>query len=88
VTEPTITCACCGYVTITDQFDGCPICRWTHDPVQESDPDTDDGGPNYVTVREAQANYSSFGASSRKRLPGARKPGPTDRRDPDWKPLA
>jgi cysteine-rich CPCC protein len=84
MTEPSITCSCCGYVTITDQFDRCPICGWIHEPVQQSDPD-DDMGPNRISLRQAQMNFAAFGSKEE----GARKREPTDRdkRDPNWKPL-
>jgi hypothetical protein len=82
-----ITCPCCGYKTITGTFDICDICGWEHDPVQESDSDRDDMGPNRVTLRQAQRNFQEHGAKvAGYRL--ARRPGPEDVRDPSWKPLA
>jgi hypothetical protein len=87
MTEPSITCSCCGYVTtITDQFDRCPICAWIHEPVQESDPD-DDKGPNRVSLRQAQRNFASFGLKA-EGAPDTRKATQRDKRDPNWKPLA
>lgn len=85
--KPAITCSCCGYVTISDQFDACSICRWVHDPVQEADPLHDNKGPNYVTLQEAQRNYRLFGAASKAHVPDARDPSPDDVRDPNWKPV-
>lgn len=84
--RPWITCPCCGYRTITEEYDICDICRWEHDLVQERDPDYM-GGANSVSLRQAQWNFGAFGACERASVAHARKPGPDDVRDPNWKPL-
>ncbi len=80
------SCACCGHRTITEEYDICDICRWEDSGFQERHPD-DDKGPNHVSLRQAQWNFQAFGACDRANLPDARKPGPDDVRDPNWKPL-
>ena len=87
-TEDKLACPCCGYVTITSTSDICSICGWQHDPVQESDPDHDDMGPNRITLRQAQDNFAAFGAKSEDKLTLVRPPGPDDLRDPNWRPLS
>ena len=78
-----ITCPSCGYKTITDEYDICPICGWEHDVWQLNHPD-DDGGPNYVTLRDAQKNFREIGASSPKRVRYSRPPSRNDIRDQNW----
>jgi hypothetical protein len=85
--ENSVTCPCCGYNTITGTFDICNICGWEHDPVQESDPDHDDMGPNRVTLREGQRNFVRIGGCDPRTVRHNRRPGPDDVRDPNWKPL-
>ena len=84
--KPWKGCPCCGYLTVRRQYDVCYICKWTYDPVQEKDPE-DDGGPNYVSLREAQRNYRLQDVSNPKYHYLAKKPDPDEKRDPDWKPL-
>jgi hypothetical protein len=81
-----ITCPCCGYKTITTEFDICEICGWEHNFYQE-DNSEDDGGPNSVSFREAQQNFARFGAKSEVSLKHSRKPTHEDVRDPNWKPI-
>jgi hypothetical protein len=79
-------CPCCGFKTITSEFDICDICGWEHNFYQEEEPD-DDGGPNAVSFREAQRNFARLGAKSEDSLKRVRKPTPQDVRDPSWKPI-
>src|SRR6185436_11569484 len=67
-----LTCPACGYLTITADHDICPICRWQFDPWQVSHPD-DANGPNYVTLRQAQKNFESFGAADPREIQSAKK---------------
>jgi Cysteine-rich CPCC len=83
---PCITCPCCGYKTITDEYDICALCNWEHDCFQVKYPDAT-GANGHVTLREAQHNFMSFGACDRSAIQSVRASGPNDERDPDWKPL-
>lgn len=83
-------CPCCGYKTLTQEEGGtyelCPICFWEDDGVQSDDPDYK-GGANVVSLRQAQRNFVEFGASERQFVQRVRRPGDTDVRDPNWKPI-
>jgi hypothetical protein len=80
-------CPCCGYVTITTEYDICHICRWEHDLVQESEPDSTVGANGGVSLRRAQRNFAAYGACEEPGVPYAGKPSPDDVRDPKWKPV-
>ena len=80
------TCPCCGYKTISDEYEACIICCWKYDLYQNSHPD-DAGGPNMVSLREAQRNFAEFGAKSGKYRDVSRLPGSEDVRDPAWRPV-
>lgn len=49
-------CLCCGYQTITHDFDICPVCYWQKDFYQEKNIE-DNGGPNLVSLKEARENF-------------------------------
>ena len=53
-------CACCGYFTITEIKETCPVCGWEEDNFQEENID-DDGGPNTVCLRQAKENFQNYG---------------------------
>jgi cysteine-rich CPCC protein len=80
------TCPCCGYQTLTSEFDICQICWWQHDLAQERNPDRVVGA-NHVTLREAQRNFLQLGASRDDFVELARSPTQDDVRDPEWQPL-
>ena len=80
---PTITCPCCGYITMTGTYDCCPLCAWTHDPAQEIDA-TDDCGANKIGLQEARRNVELFGMSEPQFGPLSRRPTAADIRDPRW----
>lgn len=81
-----MTCPCCGYRTIADEYDTCQVCQWTHDFAQEADPD-EAAGHNTVSLREAQRNFLTLGAITARLRGRARSPTPDDTRDPAWQPL-
>jgi len=54
-------CACCGFCTITEIKETCPVCFWEEDFFQEERID-DNGGPNLVSLREAKENFRKYGA--------------------------
>jgi len=68
---------CCGYLTFDEQPSGMyvisPVCFWEDDPVQLGDHDYA-GGANVVSLRQAQQNFKSFGASERRSLKNVRPP--------------
>ena len=80
------TCPCCGYQTLTSEYDICDICWWQHDLAQEIDPDSGIGA-NHVSLRQAQSNFRRFGASHEDHASSARRPTNEDVRNPSWKPL-
>jgi hypothetical protein len=81
-----LTCPCCGYKTISEEYDICPICFWEYDPVQQSDPDYPRGA-NSTSLRQAQQNYLCFGACEESAVKSVRKPAPNDVRDSTWRIL-
>ena len=84
------TCPCCGYTTLDEKPPGtfaiCEICSWEDDLVQFKDPDYEQGA-NRVSLRQAQANFSLFGATEIRFKNRVRKPRPSDLRDPNWAPV-
>ena len=53
-------CACCGFYTITEIYETCPVCFWEEDIYQEKNID-DDSGPNKTSLREARRNFKKYG---------------------------
>jgi hypothetical protein len=84
---PTLTCPCCGYPTISSSYEICEICAWEYDPTgQNVDPD-ERGGPNPMSLREAQKSFAKIGAKGPSYLDMVRPPTAGDIRDAKWKPL-
>jgi hypothetical protein len=54
-------CACCGFFTIGEKKQTCPVCFWEEDFFQEENED-DNGGPNSICLREARNNFILIGA--------------------------
>ncbi len=82
-------CPCCGYVVFPEEpgsYDICPICFWEDDIVQLRFPKAG-GGPNGVSLLDAQRNFAEFGACEASASPHVRPAGPSDLRDPGWRPL-
>lgn len=81
-----LACAC---INIFEEFDGCDVCDWVYDAVQERNPDSKVGA-NGLSLREAQRNFQEIGAST---IGFARMPEPLEqrishfRRDANWRPL-
>jgi hypothetical protein len=75
-------CPCCGYETLDEEppgtYDICEICFWEDDGVQYKDPDYR-GGANHVSLREAQRNFSEYGACEERCLEHVRKPTESDK---------
>lgn len=86
-----ITCACCGYKTVVDEYDGCSICDWCFYRPQECGPDIPGFGNGSLTLRKAQQNFMMCGncAGTPKVQCGRRRrfrpPRLSDfERDPEW----
>lgn len=71
-------CACCGYWTIQNEFDICPVCFWQSDDYQECNV-FDEGGPNFVSLNLAKENYLTLGASEEEFIKYVRLPLPDER---------
>ena len=88
--EMKYTCPCCGYKSLDEKPPGtygiCPICFWEDDGIQFDDPDYE-GGANVVSLRQAQKNFTEFGACEQRVLSYVRSPTEQDERDAEWKPL-
>jgi hypothetical protein len=80
--KATTHCACCGYLTIDEEYDICPVCDWEADPVQERDP-TRAGGANGISLIEARANFQAMGAKGLDHLKHVRPPQPHEVADSD-----
>lgn len=66
-------CACCGYFTISDTYDICPVCYWEQDWYQETY-ELDWRGPNHVSLADAIKNFKTYGASEWEYIKRVRKP--------------
>ena len=64
----------------------CPICFWEDSAVQLRYV-LSAGGPNKVSLFEAQQNYAAFGAMERRFTEHVRQPRASDERDPTWRLL-
>lgn len=81
------TCPCCGYKTLSEfpgSYEVCEICFWEDDQIQILDP-WYEGGANVLCLRQAQINFTQFGACESSAVPHVRKPTSTDQRDPLWR---
>jgi hypothetical protein len=92
---PVRPCACCGYLTVFQEYDICPVCFWEADDVQEHDP-AFAGGANKMSLTEARASYRDIGAIGPGWLSHVRPPlpyelpapaGPMRSFDRDWQQL-
>ena len=73
--KATKRCSCCGYLTIDEEYDICPVCDWEADGVQERDP-THAGGANHMSLIEARASFQAIGAKGPDHLAHVRSPHP------------
>jgi hypothetical protein len=85
--HPAGTCPCCGYKTISDSFEICEICAWEYDPYDQNVNPDHGGGPNRMSLREAQASFRKIGAIGELYLDLVRPPTAEDIRDPAWELL-
>ena len=84
-----LACPCCGYETLDEIgiYDICPICFWEDSPVQRHLIDQG-GGPNPMSLLDAQANYRKIGACEISMKCHVREPLPSKNRHLKWKPLS
>ena len=66
-------CACCGFFTIKEIAETCPVCYWEENLYQEENLDDSDA-PNYVSLKEAKENFQKFGAKKKELVSFCRKP--------------
>jgi hypothetical protein len=75
-------CPCCKFVTLHGRGEDeiCPVCFWQDDGQDEADAEIVLGGANKdLSLRQAQANFKRFGASSERRKSLVRPPLPDER---------
>lgn len=58
----TLKCACCGELTVDEEYDICPVCGWEKDHVQERFVGFR-GGANRLCLAEARENFRLYGYS-------------------------
>ncbi|WP_202033124.1 CPCC family cysteine-rich protein [Nocardioides sp. WS12] len=79
-------CPCCGFRTLLDEpgsYEVCAVCRWEDDGA----PAWACGGPNVVSLVEAQHEFLSLGPIGRLRHRG-RRPRTGEAREAGWQPFA
>jgi hypothetical protein len=75
--EKTNRCPCCKFKTLHGRagYEICEICFWEDDGQDEHDAEEVRGGPNgTLSLRQAQINFSEFGAVEQRLLKHVRKP--------------
>ena len=55
-------CACCGGLTVSEEYDICPVCGWERDRVQERFVGMR-GGANSLCLAEARELFREKGTS-------------------------
>lgn len=66
-------CSCCGYFTISNVADTCPVCYWEENIYQEENKNDEDA-PNYISLIKAQINFRLYGAKKEEFKDCTRKP--------------
>jgi hypothetical protein len=77
-------CPCCRFFTLdargADEI--CPVCFWQDDGQDDADATVVRGGPNRaLSLEQARANYTAFGASDERRRQFVRPPRPDERQN-------
>jgi len=72
-----IKCACCGFLTVSEEYDICPVCGWEKDNVQERFVGFR-GGANKLCLAEARENYRASGCSDNEYTGKVRSPLPEE----------
>lgn len=64
-------CPVCGYLTIEEKWDICPVCFWEY----EGDNETEESGANHgLTIAKARENFALLGACDADMLKNVRPP--------------
>ena len=70
-------CLCCGYYTISQVAETCPVCYWEENIYQEEYIEDNDA-PNYVSLKEARENFQIYEAKKPEYKNLTRKPFPEE----------
>jgi hypothetical protein len=81
-----VTCPCCGYRSISEEFEICEVCGWEYNFFQEKHVD-DAGGPNRVSLRVAQENFQRCGSAKPGIYPSFENPSIEFEYDPNWRSI-
>lgn len=66
-----IKCPVCGYLTVSEMWDICPVCFWEY----EGEDDTENSGANHgLSITEARKNFALFGACEPSMVTNVRPP--------------
>jgi cysteine-rich CPCC protein/uncharacterized protein DUF2442 len=91
-TEKSFQCPCCKFKTLygRGQDEICQVCFWHDDGQDEADAERALGGPNRLSLRDAQRNFDRFGAIEERFRSYVRPPLPDEREINviDLKPVA
>lgn len=85
---PRVTCPCCGHQTLSEgpgAYEVCPVCGWEDDGPSRDDPTAEVGGPNGISLAEAQRRYVRYGAFYPEDV-DHRPARPDEPVDPAWSP--
>ena len=75
-------CPCCGYRTLPERgaYEICSVCFWEDDGQDDHDADVVRGGPNQrLSLAQARANFTAFGACDQRCREFVRDPLPSER---------
>lgn len=83
-------CPCCGFLSFGEppgSYEICPFCFWEDDELQLEFATTLAGGANKPTLQRAQQHFATCGACEPEMVAHVRRSGPSDARDPAWRPI-
>lgn len=82
-------CPSCGHRVFREtpgSYEICPVCFWEDDESGLRCPDVAVGGPNHVSLVEAQRNYLMYGAIEARWVDHVRPPTEQEPREAAWRP--